>query len=109
MQNLTSHSTLQRTAAGIPRSLVPCFQEYDIEKLDPERHGDLIIERVLAYGDRRELRWLFGHYGWARVSGWVQRLGVRRLPWRRYNLWCVLLGLPPARRLRSEEQQIWPY
>jgi hypothetical protein len=97
------------TTAGIPRSLAPCFQEYDIEKLDPACHGDLIIERVLAYGDRRELRWLFDQYGWARVTEWVKRLGARRLPWRRHNLWRVLLGLSPARRVRSEEQQTWPH
>ncbi len=97
------------TARGIPRSLAPCFQEYDLEQLDPAKHGDLVIERALAYGDRQEARWLLKQYGRTWVREWVQRLGVRRLPWRRYNLWCVLLGLPPARRLRSEEQQIWPH
>jgi len=98
---------MEFTARGIPRSLRPCFQEYDLERLDPTEHGELVIERVLAYGDRQELRWLFEHYGAARVTEWVGRLGARRLPWRRYNLWCVLLGLPPARRLRPEGQQIW--
>ena len=97
------------TTAGIPRSLAACFQEYDLEQLDPAQHGDLIIERVLAYGDRHELGWLFRRYGRVRVADWVQRLGARRLPWRRYNLWCVLFGLPPAHRPRSEEQRIWPH
>jgi hypothetical protein len=97
------------TTAGIPRSLAACFQEFDLERLDPAQHADLVIERVLAYGDRRELRWLFDCYGQARVANWVQQMGARRLPWRRYNLWCVLLGLPPARRLRPEDQRIWPY
>jgi len=53
------------TAAGIPRSLVSCFQEYDLERLDPAQHANLVIERVLAYGDRRELRWLFDYYSHA--------------------------------------------
>jgi len=105
----TNQPNLEMTKAGIPRSLAASFQEYNIEQLDPARHGDLIIERVLAYGDRRELRWLFERYGRGQIADWVQRLAARRLPWRRHNLWCVLLGLPPARRLRSEEQQIWPY
>ena len=47
------------TTAGIPRSLAACFQEFDLERLDPAQHADLVIERVLAYGDRRELRWLW--------------------------------------------------
>jgi hypothetical protein len=99
--------TVPLTAAGIPRSLAPCFQEYDLEALDPAQHGELIIERVLAYGDRHELRWLFGQYGRGPVRDWVRASGARRLPWRRYNLWCVLMDLPPARR--SQRRGIWPY
>lgn len=109
MKDQTTHATVEMTAAGIPRSLAPCFQEYELERLDPGQHSDLLIERVLAYGDRRELRWLFRQYGRARIAEWVQRLGNRRLSWRRYNLWCVLLDLPPARRHRPKEQQIWPH
>jgi hypothetical protein len=95
----------QMTRAGIPRSLAPCFQEYDLERLDPALHGDLIVERVLARGDQRELRWLFGRYGRDRVTDWVRQSGARRLPWRRYNLWCVLLGLPR----HPKRSQIWPH
>ena len=109
MKNLPSLAIGPLTAAGIPRSLSPCFQEYELDRLDPAQHGDLLIERVLSYGDRRELRWLFGRYGRVRVTDWVQQFGARRLPWRRYNLWCVLLELPSARRLRPEESRIWPY
>ena len=101
--------TVPVTASGILRSLTPCFQEYDLDRLDPAQHAELVTECVLAYGDRRELRWLFDYYGHARVTDWVQRMGARRLPRRRYNLWCVLLSLPPARRLRPEFQRIWPY
>ncbi len=102
-------ATMPTTERGIPRSLAPCFQEYDLDKLDPIQHADLVIERVLAYGDRRELRWLFERYGHTHVAGWVQRMGARRLPWRRYNMWCVLLDLPPAQRPRPKAQQIWPH
>ncbi len=99
----------EKTAAGIPLSLTPCFQEYALERIDPVQHADLVLERVLAYGDRRELRWLFDRYGWNGITDWVRRLGARRLPWRRFNLWCVLLDLPPAKRLRADDRQIWPH
>jgi len=94
------------TRSGMPRCLAPWFQEYDLERLDPALHADLVLERVLAYGNRQELRWLFGIYDREQVTGWLQRLGARRLPWRRYNLWCVLFDLPPARR---EDNRIWPH
>jgi hypothetical protein len=96
-------------SAGIPASLRPCFQEYEFERLDPVQHRELIVERTLAYGNRQELRWLFERYGRTYLAEWVQQSGARRLPWRRYNLWCVLLNLPPARRLRPKGTQIWPY
>mgnify|MGYP001595903029 FL=1 len=99
----------ETTPAGLPRSLAPYFQEYVLEQIDPAQYPELVIERVLAYGDRRELRWLFDCYGWASITDWVRRLGARRLPWRRYNFWCVLLDLPSAKRPRSDDKRIWPH
>ena len=54
---------LKRTPAGIPVSLRPFFQEYQLEDLDPERSAFTVIERTLAWGEVPELRWLFGQYG----------------------------------------------
>lgn len=101
---------MQKKSTSLPRTLVACFQEYDLEQLDLAQHRSLIIERVLAYGNRAEVCWLLAQYGGAGVSDWVRRWGERRLPWRRYNLWCVLLlGLSPPCRSRPVEERIWPY
>lgn len=91
----------------LPQTLAAYFQEYEFYQIDSAMHADLIIERVLAYGDRTELRWLFQRYGYSIVTEWVRRVGAQRLSWRRYNLWCVLLRLPRARRLRAEGALIW--
>ena len=109
MNKLTNRDRDATTAAGIPCRLAPCFQEYDLEQLDPEEHSDLILERALAYGDRRALRWLWQRYRRDRIRAWVKRDGPRRLPWRRYTLWCVLLDLPRAPHPRGEKQRIWPH
>lgn len=97
------------TSRGIPRSLAPFFQEYDLEKLDPDQHWELVVERTLAYGNRQELRWLFQRYGRPRIAGWVQRMGWRRLPKRRFNLWCVLLDIQDPQIPLVREQRIWPH
>jgi len=97
------------TDQPLPGSLAPYFQEYNFQRIDPEQHADLVIERVLAYGDRNELRWLFRRYNRQHITDWILHMGARRLPWRRYNLWCVLLSLPPARRFREDNNRIWPY
>lgn len=100
---------LEMTHGGIPRSLEFCFQEYEFESLELERHRELVIERALAFGNRRELRWLYDRLGREVIRAWVVAQGARRLPWRRYNLWCVWLGLPPAERARPEGERVWRY
>jgi hypothetical protein len=94
--------------SAIPYSLRPAFQEYRFEDLSPKKDAELIIERVLSVGDRSELRWLLGCYGREVVVDWVRQMGARRLPWRRYNLWCVVFDLP-CQRFRDEDQRIWPH
>ena len=83
------------TAAGIPRSLAACFQEYDLEKLFPAQHAGLIMARVLSLGDHHEVCWMVVQYDLARVKEWIRRMGGRRLPRRRYFLWtplCTVTG-----------------
>jgi hypothetical protein len=91
---------------SIPGSTLPFFQEYDFERLDPERDSDLVIERLLAYGNRDEVRWLLLQYGQARIQNWLFESGSRLLPRRRYRLWCVLLNVIETKR---EPAPIWPY
>lgn len=86
---------------AIPRSAAPFFQEYDFDSLDPHEDARLIIERVLAYGNRAELRWLVENYGWPLVKDWIAESGSRRLPWSRYRLWCVVFDIPPEERPRG--------
>jgi len=76
---------------SIPETAQPFFQEYEFERLNLERDGDLIIERLLAFGNRDEVRWLLIHYGQIMFDGGFLNPGIRRLPRRRYKLWCVLL------------------
>ena len=90
----------------IPVTTAPFFQEYSFSELNPETHAILVIERLLAYGNRVEVRWLFDTYGKARLRSWLTEMGSRRLPRRRYHLWCVLLDVPEDLQPR---RQIWPY
>jgi hypothetical protein len=96
-----------RFMQDIPKSSAAFFQEYRFESLDAVRHAGLIIERLLAYGDRSEIRWLFENYGVEDVRNWVQEQGERLLPRRRYELWRVLFDLPILQK--SRERPIWPY
>jgi len=79
------------TERGIPRSLKPFFQEYVLDELDPERDRSTIIERTLRYGNRAELRWLFGQYHEGTIADWVRRWGRYALPEPHLAFWKLLL------------------
>jgi hypothetical protein len=64
----------------IPPSLAPFFQEYDIAKLNPQRDSHTIIERVLQFGNRAELRWLFTVYSLEQIKEWGRQFGKDKLP-----------------------------
>ena len=81
------------TGRGIPRSLAPFFQEYNLDDLDPDRAAATIIERTLRYGNRAELRWLFARYPEATIAGWVRRWGRFGLPAPHLAFWKLLLHL----------------
>ncbi len=44
-----------RFMQSIPKTSAAFFQEYQFEALDGVKHADLIMERLLAYGDRSEV------------------------------------------------------
>jgi hypothetical protein len=89
----------------IPDSAKPFFQEYDVDLLDIDQHAVLIIERILAYGNRDEVRWLLKTYGRDRVRDWVAQSGIVRLSRRRYHLWCFVFHLQEQKRPVSA----WPH
>ncbi len=95
----------KKDSLEIPSSTAPFFQEYDFHKLDVRLHASLIIERILAYGSRAEVRWLLDTYGRDQVREWVAQSGVKRLPWRRLDLWCFVFDIP----LPEKPKRIWPH
>jgi hypothetical protein len=100
---------LPLSEGGIPLSLKPVFQEYDFDRLDAERNRDLVIERTLNYGDRREARWLFERYGTGTVAEWIRQRGATLLTRRRFNCWQSLLDIRDFRRPRYWRQTAWPH
>jgi hypothetical protein len=98
------HIALAQNLA-IPDGLAVWFQEYDFASLDAERDQRLVIERTLAYGTRAGVRWLLLRYGRPAIQAWLSDLGHRRLPRRRYLLWCLLFDVP----VQGRPSPIWPH
>ena len=77
----------------IPISLSPFFQEYNISTLTPENNSHTIIERVLQFGNRVELRWLFTVYSQEQITLWVKKFGKEKLPQPHRAFWQVILDI----------------
>lgn len=92
----------------IPSSAASFFQEYNFNDLDPDLHRGLVMERILAYGNREEIRWIFDRYGRQAVEEWLQEEGCFKLPRLRYRMFCVILELQPVEHPRVKNR-IWPH
>jgi uncharacterized protein DUF6922 len=77
--------------SSIPISLTPFFQEYNFEALNPEKDSHTIIERVLQFGNRAEIKWMFSVYSQGQVVAWVRQFGNDKLPQPHRTFWKIIL------------------
>ena len=92
----------------IPSSLAPFFQEYDLAQLEVQRSAATIIERVLQYGNRAEIRWLFQVYPQERIADWVRIWGEDALPEPHLTFWKLVLD-PQESRYGYGYPMVAPY
>jgi hypothetical protein len=78
---------------SIPSTLAPFFQEYDLEKLNPQKDSGTIIERLLQFGNRSEIRWLFRTYSQEQIASWVRKFGKDKLPQPHRAFWQIILDI----------------
>ncbi len=79
-------------SAQIPQSLSPFFQEYCLESLNIQDSSATIIERVLQFGNRAEIGWLFHVYTQNEIKKWVYQWGEYALPEPHLTFWKLLLN-----------------
>ncbi|GAB4537481.1 MAG: hypothetical protein Fur0018_28160 [Anaerolineales bacterium] len=66
--------------------------------MDLRQARGTVIERVLQFGSREEIRWLFRTYPRAEIRAWVERRGDLALPEPHRTFWRLVLGLEEARQ-----------
>ncbi len=77
----------------IPQTLAPFFQEYHLGDLNVQSSAPTIIERVLQYGNRAEIGWLFGVYSQSKIENWIRQWGEYALPEPHLTFWKLVLEL----------------
>ncbi|MBS1248672.1 MAG: hypothetical protein MAG431_00231 [Chloroflexi bacterium] len=86
-------TTPRHSSTSVPQSLEPFFQEYDLTNLDVRRSAATIIERVLQFGNRAEIHWLFQTYSRSQVADWVRQWGHYALPEPHLTFWRLVLDV----------------
>jgi hypothetical protein len=82
---------------GLPTTSKWLFPEYEFGKMNPDDYAGVVMERILEKGNWAEVKWLFNHYGKARLAGWVRRHGFRLLSPRSFALWRLALDVKKYR------------
>lgn len=70
------------------------FWDRDVNTIDPAKHCQFIIERVLQYGDVEDVRWAKGYYGDEALREVVVKNHI--LDHKSQNFWCVYFNIDPA-------------
>ena len=89
-------------------TLQSLFWDVDFLTLDVKKHLIFIIERVLEFGDREAVQWLFKNYTPAEISGVV--LHSRRLSPKSKNFWALKFNLwNNIQPSDNKQKTIWRY
>ena len=98
-----------KSSPQIPAGLKPHFQEYDIARLDITRDANLIIQRVLEFGNWEEIRWLFETYRSKRIRLFLRERGERLLKPITFNYWRRLMGIRRWRKspFSTPKRDLW--
>ena len=59
-------------AISAPRFRQSLFWDVDPKTIDPKKHARYIIERILDFGNDREVRWMWEYYHRAAVQNVAQ-------------------------------------
>jgi hypothetical protein len=79
----------------IPAAIAWLFWDVDPAAIDPDRHRDYVLERIMSRGDLVAMRWLAAQYAPAVLAEFLERKGHRLAP-RERAFWSLIAGVPCA-------------
>ena len=76
---------------SLPRFLKKYFWDVEFSDIDKKGNSRFIIERILEYGDKKTVRWLFKNYSLKEIKGVIYK--TRFLSHRSLFFWTIFLNL----------------
>ncbi len=77
----------------IPAELTWLFWDVDPNAIDLDRDRDYVVERIMARGDLKAMRWLARHVERDVLADFLRRKGHRLAP-RERAFWSLIAGVP---------------
>lgn len=85
----------------LPHLLRPFFWDVQLADLAVDEHRDFILARLLDFGDRAAIQWIFRTYPREVLVAFLKGRGAQLLARRTWGFWALLLGLKAERRVES--------
>lgn len=89
------------------------FWDANIDKIDPKKHLKYVIERILEYGNQKQVVWMLNFYDRNKIIEILR--SSRRLSARSANFWAYYFGVPHKeikclnKHFQETQKAHWPY
>ena len=97
----------------MPEFLKEYFWDVEFEKIDLEKRRVYILRRILDYGDKKALSWMWKNFSEEEIKNILYN--YRGLSLKSANFWAVIVGVKKEdvkclkRRLSKGLMTAWPY
>lgn len=98
---------------NLPDSLKKYFWDVDFTELKPQGRQVYIIKRILEYGDRWAVKWMFKNFKKSEIKNAL--CNFRGYSQKSANFWAFILDIPKKEvlclKMRSSKalKTLWPY
>jgi len=98
---------------SLPKFLQSCFWDVDFDKLNPQKYPYFVIERILEYGNKKDVGWLAKNFPKDTIKETI--ISSRSLSSKSTNFWALILNLDRNKVLclkessAKQQNKIWPH
>ena len=85
----------KRKAQQLPSFLRPFLWSYDLEKMDKEKHKQIIIKNVLDFGTKQAIDWLRENYSKKEIQEVIKNSVKSDWSKKSINLWSLVYEVEP--------------
>lgn len=98
----------------LPKFLYEYFWDTKAEKVNPQQSWQVVIEKILEYGDQKSINWLFSYYSKPKIKQVIKK--TRNLSPKSANFWANYFNIINREQITclkssylKKRRSVWPY